>query len=158
MVRAVGEDASEQKVIDDVAKFGWHCVNILPDGEYGPYSFSIGLHHTYDHPEFIIVGLPSNIAHEIINIAVEAIQRTQPIDLSKPTDELLKAYSCCFVEVPQSAYRDYVGFGLWFYEGAKFPLFQIVWPSRAGEFPWHPNAPAAFRDNQPVLGYASKGT
>jgi hypothetical protein len=31
MVQTVGQNPGEQKVVDDVAKFGWHCVNILAD-------------------------------------------------------------------------------------------------------------------------------
>jgi hypothetical protein len=46
MVRSVGEDAPEQKVIDDIAKYGWHCVNIMAEGEVGPFSFTVGLFKT----------------------------------------------------------------------------------------------------------------
>jgi hypothetical protein len=28
MVRETANDASKEKVISDIAKFGWHCVNI----------------------------------------------------------------------------------------------------------------------------------
>jgi hypothetical protein len=158
MVRAVGGDAPEQKVIDDIAKFGWHCVHILAESESGPYSFTVGVQHTYKHPEFIIFGLPSNVAHEVLQLAVEAVQRGQPLDLAAPTDELLEGYPCVFVQVPVAAYQENVGFCRWYYEGNGFVMHQIVWPNRAGHFPWHPEASASFRSNQPVLGYASQGT
>jgi len=158
MVRSVGEDAAEQKVIDDVAKYGWHCVNILPEGEHGPFSFTVGLSHTYKHPELIIFGLQGDVAHQILNIAVEAIQCGHPFDPSSPTEELLEGYPCVFVAVPEAAYYENVGFCRWFYEGNDFSLCQIVWPSRDGLFPWHPAATASFRANQPVLGHAPTGT
>jgi Domain of unknown function (DUF4262) len=85
MVRSVGEDAPEQKVIDDIAKYGWHCVNIMAEGEVGQFSFTVGLFQTYKHPEFIIFGLPSNVVHQVLHITVEAIQRGQLLDLSTPT-------------------------------------------------------------------------
>lgn len=40
----------------------------------------------------------------------------------------------------------------WYYMGDDFPMYQIVYPSKDGEFPWHPNATDAFRAFQPILG------
>jgi len=153
MVRMVGDDEHEQKVIDDIAKYGWHCVNILAEGDDGPFSFTVGLLQTYKHPEFIIFGLPSKVAHQILQIAVEALQAGKPLDLMQPTEDLLHGYSCCFVKVPKSEYHEHVGFARWYYEGDAFEVYQIVFPSREGHFPWHPEASESFRSSQPVLGY-----
>jgi len=157
MARLTGSDATEQKVIDDVAQFGWHCVNILAEDGLGPYAFTIGLFQTYAHPEFIIFGLPGDVAHKILTIAAEFIRQGRPLDLSAPTDELIDNYPSVFVEVPQTQYYDHVGLCRWYYEGNSFPLYQIVWPSRSGHFPWHPEASAGFRAYQPVLGHVLAG-
>ncbi len=158
MPRTEGTDPGENKLLEDVEKFGWHCVNILAEGDLPPYSFTVGLFHSYQHPEFIIFGLPANVAHEILHIAVEAIKTGTPINLALPTDALLEGYPCCFVEVPVTAYRENVGFCMWFYEGDSFPLYQVVWPSREGHFPWHPAASESLRSIQPVLGVSHHGT
>src|SRR5690606_24619821 len=117
MVRTVGEDQREQKVIDDIATHGWHCVNIMADGELPPYSFSVGLFHSYGHPELIIFGLRADVAHQILTIAADAAKRGAPLDLTQPTDELLNNYSCCFVQVPITEYHDNVGYCRWYYLG-----------------------------------------
>jgi uncharacterized protein DUF4262 len=109
MVRTVAEDAGEQKVLDHIAKFGWHCVNILAEGHEGAYSFTVGLFHTYQHPELIIYGLKSEVAHKVLSNAVEGLPHGKRVDLNAATDELLVGYSCCFVEVPSSKYYEYVG-------------------------------------------------
>jgi hypothetical protein len=158
MVRTVGEDKSEQKVIDDIAQYGWHCVNIMAEGENVEYSFTIGLFQSYGHPELIIFGLPSSVSHQVLAIAADAAKAGSPLDLTRPTDALLNNYSCCFVEVPFSEYRDHVGYARWYYQGNNFPLYQIVWPSRSGLFPWHHQATAEFRGAQPVLGQTACGT
>ena len=158
MIRIAGEDESEQKVIDDIAAYGWHCVNILAEGDLLPYSFTVGLFHSYGHPELIIFGLRSEVAHQILAIAADAAKSGAPLDLSQPTDELINSYSCCFAQVPLTEYRDHVGYCRWFYQGNEFPLYQIVWPSRAGLFPWHPDATPEFRSIQPVIAGASGGT
>jgi hypothetical protein len=54
-------------------------------------------------------------------------------------------------------YHDYVGFARWYYRGEHFPMYQIVWPSNDGYFPWSPYASDTFKEWQPVLGEAPKG-
>jgi len=39
----------------------------------------------------------------------------------------------------------------WFYGGDDFPCLQIVWPDRAGRFPWEADFDAQFEGNQPDL-------
>jgi hypothetical protein len=155
MVRTVGEDQSEQRVLDDIAQFGWHCVHILAEHGRPEYSFTIGLFQTYGHPELIIFGLSSTVAHSILSIATHEAERGEPIDVNAPTDALLHGHTCCLAEVPASQYHDHVGFARWYYLGNGFPLYQIVWPSRSGLFPWHPEATEEFKAIQPVIAQAA---
>ena len=158
MVRQIGEDASERKVLADIAEFGWHCVHIMADGELVEYSFTVGLFQTYRHPELIVFGLPPGVAHKVLCNAVDEAQRGAPIDLSSPSDALLNNYSCCFVEVPTSEYHEHVGIARWYYQGNDFPLVQVVWPSRSGLFPWHAAATPEFKLSQPVLAAVAGDT
>jgi hypothetical protein len=152
MARLAGEDKSEQKLVDNVAVHGWHCIHILAEGEHVAYSFTVGLFHSYGHPELIIFGLAREVAHDILTIAADAARSGSPIDLTQPTDAFLKNGHCEFAKVPASAYREHVGSALWYYETKPFPLYQIVWPSKTGNFPWEPEVSAAFREAQPVIG------
>lgn len=157
MVRKIGEDASEQKVIDDIARYGWHCVNILAEDDLPGFAFTVGNFQTSKHPEFIIFGLQSEVAHQVLDLAVCGLNSGAIFDLSAPTDELLNGYSCIFVQVPVAEYREHVGYCRWYYEGDTFPLYQIVWPSKDGKFPWHADATDSFRAAQPVLGHSRQG-
>ena len=154
MVRQAGEDASEQKVIDDIATHGWHCVHISAD-DVGPgYSFTIGASHSFGQPEFLILGLPSATAHQILDVALDAVRSGAIADFTATTGALLKDHQCAFVRVPPEQYRDYVGYARWYYQGDDFALYQIVWPSRDGLFPWQAQASAQYVDSQPLLGPA----
>jgi hypothetical protein len=117
----------------------------------------IGLFHSYQHPELVIYGLRREVAHQVLSNAVEGLPHGRRLDLAKSTDELLVGYSCCFIEVPKSAYHEHVGWARWYYGGDDFPLYQVMWPSRDGYFPWHPKANAEFRQVQPVIGHAPVG-
>jgi Domain of unknown function (DUF4262) len=158
MPKITATDPGEQKVLDDVSKFGWHCMNVFGDDEHEPFSYTVGLFQTYGHPELLIYGLPSNIAHSVLNIAAEAAASGKAINLSESTDELLNGYSCVFVPVPLTEYAEHLGFARWYYDGDNFPVQQVVWPSKTGLFPWHPEATIAFRTKQPVLGQAARGS
>lgn len=157
MPRTKASDPADQRLLDDVARYGWHCMHIMGEGDHQPFSYTVGLFQTYAHPELIIYGLRREVAHAVFSTIADAAAQGRPIDLNLPTEDLLEGYSCVFVEVPESNYRDHVGFALWYYEGNAFPVVQVVWPSRNQLFPWHPDATDAFRRAQPVLGQHEKG-
>lgn len=152
MPQRVGTDDGERKVIADIEKFGWHCAHILEENGEPPWTFTIGLYETWQHPELIITGLSKDVAHRMLDIIAVRLEEKSPIDLTTATDALLEGYSCCFVEVPKQNYFVNVGFARWYYRGNNFPLYQIVWPSKDGHFPWNPNATESFRRWQPLLG------
>jgi hypothetical protein len=154
MVQTQATDESEKRVLDDISEYGWHCVGILPEKDAPPYSFTVGLYHTYHHPELIIFGVKSAVAHKILANAVAGLP-VHRLDLSQTSNGLLEGYPCCFVEVSKKQYYEYVGFARWYYRGNDFPLYQIVWPSREGHFPWHPKASEEFRLAQPVIADAT---
>lgn len=157
MPRTQATDQGEQKVLDDIQKFGWHCMHVFGDEEHEPFSYTIGLFQTYGQPELLIYGLPREVAHAVLTIAAEAAAKDKPFDLNEPTYEFLEGYACVFVPVPLAEYPEHVGFARWYYEGDKFPVQQIVWPSKSRHFPWHANATDAFRSKQPVLGQHERG-
>ncbi len=152
MTIRVGSDDAERKVLADIKKFGWYCLNILEEGSQPPWTFSIGFHKTWNFPELIVIGLKKDVAHSTLNIVATQLAEGRRLDLASASDDLFNDISCCFVEVPKSIYREYVGTAGWFYGGSNFPLYQIVWPSRDGYFPWNDLASASFRQWQPVLG------
>lgn len=157
MPRTQATDQGEQKLLDDIQKFGWHCMNVFGDDKHEPFSYTIGFFQTYGQPELLIYGLPREIAHAVLTIAADAAAKGSPFNLNEPTDEFLKGYSCVFVPVPLSEYAEHVGFARWYYQGDQFPVQQIIWPSNSGQFPWHADATASFRSKQPVLGQHERG-
>src|SRR4051794_23018469 len=66
MNRVAGINAYEQKVLDDIATHGWHCVHVQTRGDRGPYSYTVGLFHTYKHPELFISGLATEVSQLIL--------------------------------------------------------------------------------------------
>ncbi|WP_428506883.1 DUF4262 domain-containing protein [Roseateles sp.] len=157
MPRTQASDSGEQKLLDDIRAFGWHCLSVSGDAEHEPFSYTVGLFQTYGCPELLIYGLRRDTAHSVLCIAAAAAARGQPLKPDEPTDELLEGYACVVVPVPRGEYQEHFGFAIWYYEGYDFPVQQIVWPSRAGHLPWHAEATDSFRAAQPVLGQHERG-
>lgn len=153
MTRKFATDQGEQKLLDDIEQYGWHCMHILEEGDLPPFSYTVGFHKTFGCSELIIYGLESDVAHSVLNIAAKAAAGGSPIDLTTSTDRLLNGFDCMFVEVPKSKFHEHFGFALWYYEGDEFPVYQMVWPNREGLYPWNPSCTDAFRAAQPVLGH-----
>ena len=76
----------------------------------------------------------------------------RPLDLGQPCPGLLADADCVFVEVPEDRYDDWVLSACWYYRGSDFPLYQLVWPSVDGPYPWQRDADERLRALQPVLG------
>jgi uncharacterized protein DUF4262 len=152
----IGNDDLERIVLTNINDFGWHAVNVIEDDGHPPWSYSIGFYETWEFPEIIIIGRRRATAHYILNTIATGLDDNQRPDLNVPSDTLIRGAKCFFLEVADRYHSDYIGFACWFYRRREFPLYQIVWPSNDGYYPWHPNAPEPFKEWQPILGPAPK--
>jgi Domain of unknown function (DUF4262) len=148
----IGTDLGEKKVLADISEYGWHVTNIIEDNGCPPWSFTIGLFETWNHPEFIVIGRSRATSYEMLKTLADDIELNRPPDLTDPDGQLLLGMKCRFIEVLPRYYSDYVGFANWFYRKRQFPLYQIIWPNSEGIYPWASNASRTFKEWQPVLG------
>jgi hypothetical protein len=145
-------DASERKVLTDIQAHGWHVVKVFDDDdpERG-FAFTVGLPTTFQHPEFLIVGLKLDLMHELLNHLGEELREGRRFKAGEAHDGLLDDYRCVFREVHGGWYREYLGYANWYHQGRDYEVLQVVWPDLDNRLPWHPAATQAFRAQQPVL-------
>jgi hypothetical protein len=67
------------------------------------------------------------------------------------TSDVLEGYPCTLRTVRPEHYRDHVGYAMWFYKGASFPVLQCVWPDNGRRYPWHEDCQDGIRRLQPAL-------
>jgi hypothetical protein len=139
-----------------IAQHGWAVMRIAEEEDSPPFAYSIGLFRSFRHPEIIVLGLPSDTAHQLINDIGDAIRSGLALSAGQTSDAFLKGYSCTFRRVPPHQYPAYLGRGLRFYDHDPFPVLQLVYPDKLGRWPWQEGVTAGFRANQPVL--ADDGT
>jgi hypothetical protein len=148
-------DEPDEKLMENVRRYGWQATHILGEGDAPPYSFSIGLYRTFRHPEILVMGLADEVAQAVINNMGSDIKDGSRFEANGFYSGILENHDCTFRDVPIQAYADYVGWAIWYYQGDDFPLVQCIWPSKEGFYPWQPEFPDEFQRLQPVLGPAS---
>jgi len=149
-----GLSTADVKFLGDIQTYGWHVTGVFPsDNKTGPYwAFSIGLFHTFHHPEVIVfhpklnscIGLVNEIGQQVKSGIRYEITGTYPDILNDP-------YECAFRSMERCHYRDYLGSALWFYEEDPFPTLQCFWPDKARKFPWDDGCNSSVKDSQPLL-------
>src|SRR5260370_39470510 len=76
------QDESEAKLLADVKDPGWHVIGVTGDDEGPGFAYTVGLHHSYRHPEIIVFGLDVPILWRIVNAIGEKVkqgERTAPM-------------------------------------------------------------------------------
>jgi len=147
-------DDTDRELLDHVRTYGWHVVAV-PDDEVGPgYVFSVGLHHTFGHPEVVVFGLGTEMLYELINKVGAAVRDGFRFEPGHRHDGLLEGHPCIFQPVAPALCTEYLGTADWFY-GAPYPALQLVWPDEQGRFPWEVGFDPALVNLQPALGEVS---
>ncbi len=144
-------DAHERQILADIESIGWHVVQVPKDERTPGWCFSIGLQHSYEHPELLVFGLPLETGHQIINRGADRIKRGSSIETNRPCDVFLEGYECILRPVLARWQEPFLGSALWFYGSREMGAHQVFWPDREGAMPWDAEAPVWLRSNQPLL-------
>lgn len=158
MTRSIEEanalSALDAKVLREIHTDGWQITGVLANEQNnGPdFAYSIGLFHSFVHPEIILFGLPIDVCMRAVNVIGIDIRNGMHFQPLAVYDHILSPpHSCCFREVDPKHYHGHVGYALWFYETDPFPLMQCFWSDENGRFPWDSECKIYARDSQPML-------
>lgn len=105
-----------------------------------PFAYTIGLHQK-NRPEIIVFGLPPETAHQLLN-TVARLLLDRETALPKIREKLtlpgwgVPAY---LVSVP-AVRAELYAYGAATRSQQQATYFQVVWPDKAGLFPWEPGA------------------
>src|SRR3954452_1501776 len=150
--RRESEEAAHARVIADlrnvIKKRGWAVRNVMP----GPteqevrFSYTIGL-TAFGHPEVIILGMPSQSAHEFLNLIGDEVRLGGRYGHGTLTGEFTDEDSpIAFIRAEDTerltAVEQIYG---------RVRALQMIWPDSTGRLPWQDGYrnPAGA---QPLLG------
>jgi hypothetical protein len=106
---------------------------VIEDDNHSPWSYTIGLYETWEHPELILIGRSRATSQAMLKTLADDIESNCQPDLNDVNGHRLLGMKCHFLEVNTRCYSDYVGFALWYYRKRRFPLYQIIWPNNEGQ-------------------------
>jgi hypothetical protein len=153
----VPTSASDQRVVDDVRKFGWHVVIIREQEGTPGWAFTVGMAKTFGAPEFIVVGLKQRVAHAVLNEIAERIRQGQKFETGVIVEGLLEAATCTIRPVAAKWFKRFVGYAQWFNRDRPFEVRQVIWPDHEGHFPWEPGFCAEWQSRQALLEFEDEG-
>ncbi len=126
----------EKILIDDIAEFGWHVLQVEGDETDPGFCYSVGLYETFKAPEIIVIGLDLEVGHEIINIIGDDISMGEKYEGENYYEDIIEGYKCLMRKVDRSFYKEYLGYGIWHYKNEDFPVLQCIFPSEDNVYPW----------------------
>lgn len=137
------ETDPDAKVRNDIEQYGWHCLNVWPQkGDARPgFSYTIGLSHSYGHPEIMIFGLGDR-AHGILTGCANLIKEGVRFFPNQPNSEVLSGnYEVIFKPMRNECFAEYLGTALRFYGRRPFEALVMFWPDKEHRFPWESSEP-----------------
>lgn len=143
-------DPRQKKCVQDIEEFGCHIIQV--SGEDHPnWSYSIGLHERFRHPEVIVCGLKQDVAGYVINEVKSWVANGAVLEIGKEYLGLLEGVNCQFGEVQREWIWHLMGWDVWFYDRRPFSAIQCIYPDHNGKWPWDEGFKREWLDKEPIL-------
>jgi hypothetical protein len=143
-------DASDLRLMADVAQHGYHVVSGASNGDEPAFAFSVGMFRTFDHAEVAMFGLTPDALQTAVRRIGERIRAGERFDEEDVHEGLVEGRTVAFRRIVPRHYAARLGHAVWYHGGARFPALQAIW-TEDGMFPWDRWYPRALRATQPVL-------
>jgi hypothetical protein len=153
---AVNSEA-DRLLLAQVQTHGWHVLRVSSEDESTGWAFSVGLYHSFRHPEIVIFGRTTEIMHATLDRIGRDIKAGQRFEDRAECDGLIDGSTCTFRNVQPGWHEAFLGYAIWLYRGAKFPALQCIWPDGAGKYPWQSGFRSEWAELQPLLFHDTVG-
>ena len=142
----------ERKLLDNIERHGCQVTSVFdPDGDGPAFSYSVGIPLKFGAPEVIVVGLPIELGHRLVNTYRDRVRAGDRFVPRTPYQGFLEGFPVSFVVVAARHREQYLRSARWLHGGVAFDALQLVFPTKAGVWPWDPSAPEGFLKAQPLL-------
>ncbi len=132
--RATELQKENQRTLDNIEQFGCTVVSVATEEQRSGWSYSIGVYDTCGQPEVIVVGLPSCVAHYLVDEAARLLRNGTKLDEGRHPD-LVGKVDCEFRPVDPKWVKHPMGWAEWYYDDEPFPVLQAVYPDLENRIP-----------------------
>jgi hypothetical protein len=136
-----------ERVRADIERYGLHVTGVIPTANADlpyPFTYTTALEVPYGHPELLVVGIPPELAHQVINAAVAQIKEGKRY--GEGTHDVLQGFPVYARRVPDDpdTYDELFGECVRACGGRDFDVLQLVLPDKQRRFPWDPDCGPAY--------------
>ena len=146
---------ADRKVLADIRDVGWHLVHVPEVGRTPGWAFTIGLFHSFGHPEILVFGLPRSAMLTLLGRLASNVREGERYLPGTTSERVLEGYECSFRPVHPRWFSPLLGYASWFYGDDGFACVQCLWPDRDGNLPDAPDFEPELRGTQPLLEFES---
>lgn len=143
--------AAERQIFADIAEHGVHIVHVPASDGAPEYAYTLGLWHTYQHPEVLVLGLAPEVASDLLEGLTDEIDAGRAFAAGAKCEGLVAHYPVWFGVVTAAQVQQWLPRVGWIYDGAEVACVQLVYPDKQGRWPWQDDVRDGFRALQPVL-------
>jgi hypothetical protein len=124
----------DERTISHIEEFGCSVLSVARTNYGLGWSYTIGISDTCDKPEIIAVGLVPETAHFALNEAAKLLRAGVDLTQGRHRD-LIGEVDCEFRLVDRKWVKQLMGWAVWYYDGADFPVLQAIYPDLKNRFP-----------------------
>ena len=141
----------QKRILTDIQADGLHVAATAESADAPGFSLSLGLTHSFEHPEVIVFGLAPEVAADLINAVADEASDGRKFLAGSEAGDLLQSYPVRFTAVDGEHREQFFGPATWLYAERDLQVVQLVYPDEQGRWPWDASAREGFRANQPLL-------
>jgi hypothetical protein len=129
-------DATDTRTIDHIEQFGCSIFHISGEAKQDRplLSYTVGVYDTCGQPEIICIGLKEGLTQSVLNAAADALRDGVNLSEGRHKD-LIGDVECEFRPVDPKWGPHLMGWCRWYYQGANFPVLQVIYPDTQNRFP-----------------------
>jgi hypothetical protein len=151
MTDVVDTERLRKWLVNTSEEHGAAVMHVAGDDDNASYAFSVGAWRRFGKPEAVVIGLPKEVAHAVINTYVQRVGGGERFSPGRLYEGFVAEAAVTVEKVAMQHYPEYLGSAMLVYGDPDFPAVQLLLPTAEGAFPWHDDAPPGFAEFQPVL-------
>jgi len=126
-------DDINRQISENIKQHGWHAMGVGGAETLSQYNYSIGLSGQGSRYEYLVLGLPVDVGHNVLHAVADVIKTEGEPALQTRLENIVDGFDVMLEPIPSSVAQSICGPA---FKHCIDPVFvQIIWPDKYGRFP-----------------------
>lgn len=146
-----GGAGPDRSVLEDIEQNGVQLFFDEDEESGSSRAFTLGLWHLRQRPEVLALGLPEELAVQVLELVIDDVEDGVVYEAGHKHDGIVHGYPVRFGKVSKEQVAALLPEMTALYGDVDVPVLQMIYPDKQGRWPWDADVREGFRDSQPVL-------